>query len=190
MDSDAKRNKDEYDTDSTDWDEDDETIEYPDFPELDKQILNILDNFNNKVFIKLNWSSPKDAFWSLNKLSCQRLSDVYILLKSSDFISHDLNEAFDDCQDSTDNDTEYKLIIREWINMNPSMEFRCFVQSNQLIGISQRDCRTYFQILQDNKSDIKQRIEHFYLDNIYKKFLDDSFVFDVCLGKVNLDYYK
>ena len=190
MDSDAKRNKDEYDTDSTDWDKDDETIEYPDFPELDKQILNILDNFNNKVFIKLNWSSPKDAFWSLNKLSCQRLSDVYILLKSSDFISHDLNEAFDDCQDSTDNDTEYKLIIREWINMNPSMEFRCFVQSNQLIGISQRDCRTYFQILQDNKSDIKQRIEQFYLDNIYKKFLDDSFVFDVCLGKVNLDYYK
>ena len=77
LDLEAKRNRDEYDVDSTDWDEDDPDTEYPNFPELDEQIQRALKKFNNKVFIKLNWSSAKDAYWCLNKLSCNRLSDVY-----------------------------------------------------------------------------------------------------------------
>lgn len=32
-------------------------------------------------------------------LKCQNPGDVYLLLKSSDFISHDLDHAFDDCAD-------------------------------------------------------------------------------------------
>jgi hypothetical protein len=32
-------------------------------------------------------------------LKCQNPADVYLLLKSSDFISHDLDHAFDDCVD-------------------------------------------------------------------------------------------
>jgi hypothetical protein len=186
----AKRNRDEYDVDSTDWNEDqpEEETKYPDFPELDKQVNAALIKFNRKAFIKLNWSSPKDAHWSLSKLFCNRLSDVYILLKSSDFISHDLNEPFKDCEPSFTDDLnsliKYNLIIREWININPNMEFRCFVHMNQLVGISQRDCRTFYQILIESKQDIQTRIETFFKNNIYKIFFDDSFVFDVCLGKV------
>jgi hypothetical protein len=113
--------------------------EYPDFPEFDKQISGALDELNHKVFIKLNWSSPKDAAWSLNKLHCQRISDVYILLKSSDFVTHDLSEAFAHCSDRAEaselvSNFKYYLVVREWINMNPSMEFRCFVYKNRLIG--------------------------------------------------------
>ena len=55
---------------------------------------------------------------------------------------------------------------------------------NQLVGISQRDCRTFYQILIESKQDIQTRIETFFKNNIHKKFFDDSFVFDVCLGKV------
>lgn len=79
----------------------------------------------------------------MNKLSCDKLSDVYILLRSSDFINHDLNIPFDQCDDVGDeanitklkDDLNYFLILREWISLNPSMEFRCFVANNKLIGI-------------------------------------------------------
>jgi hypothetical protein len=117
----------------------------PNFPELDARIRKALNTFSNKVFIKLNWSSPKDAYWSLNRLFCQRLSDVYMLLKSSDFINHDLNEAFNDCEDRETSqklisDFKYHLIIREWLSINPSMEFRCFVSNNKLIGKKIQKC--------------------------------------------------
>lgn len=98
-----------------------------------------MQKLGNKVFIKLNWSSPKDAYWCLNKLSCERLSDIYILLRSSDFINHDLNESFNNCTDKEEMRNEivnfkYKLILREWFKINPVMEFRCFVHNNKLIG--------------------------------------------------------
>lgn len=102
-------------------------------------IKNALERFSNKVFIKLNWSSPKDAYWVLSKLSCDRLSDVYIQLKSSDFVSHDLNQAFESCTDLNEmsqslKEFKYNLVIREWISINPAMEFRCFVNKNKLVG--------------------------------------------------------
>ena len=144
MDSDLKNNQfSDDETDSTDWTETDgdyEKTEYPDFPEFDKQINSALEKFRNKVMIKLNWSSPKDAYWALNKLSCDRLSDVYIQLRSSDFINHDLTGAFDDCEDIETNkdlieNFQYNLIIRDWISFNSSMEFRCFVHNNILVGM-------------------------------------------------------
>lgn len=133
-----KINKNDSDLEDDDsWkDQDEDENNYVDFPEFDSEIRKALDKFNNKVFVKLNWSSPKDAIWALNKLSCNKLSDVYILLKSSDFINHDLNEPFSDCDDKPKNldNLKYYLIIREWININPNMEFRCFVYKNKLVG--------------------------------------------------------
>jgi len=188
-----KRIKDELSDaeEEDDWSDDDgNQIEYPDFEQFDEKILEALHRLGNKVFIKLNWSSPKDAVWSLNKLWCDRLSDVYILLRSSDFISHDLNEPFDKCDDQGESQSKaeikYHLVLREWIAINPNMEFRCFVHKNKLIGISQRDCRTFYKTLLDSKEELSERIQTFYLNNIHTKFFDDSFVFDVCLGKVRL----
>ncbi len=142
-------NKSEFsDDDSTDWstqddeniDDDDEKLVYQDFPDFDKQINSALSQFG-KVFIKLNWSSPKDAYWALNKLSCDRLSDVYIQLRSSDFVNHDLTQPFADCEDCDKPENQeliknfkYVLVIRDWININSSMEFRCFVHKNKLVG--------------------------------------------------------
>lgn len=36
-------------------------------------------------------------------------NDIYLLLKSSDFITHDLDHAFDDCEDETLNESESEL---------------------------------------------------------------------------------
>lgn len=149
LDSDLKKQREQrkkdYDTDSEDddlWkDEPLDATNYPDFAHFDKQLEHILkENFSNRAFIKLNWSSPKDAYWSLNKLCCERLSDIYILLKSSDFISHDLNSAFSDCVDASHmkstiiDNFKYFLVLKQWVNVNPSMEFRCFVHKHKLVG--------------------------------------------------------
>lgn len=139
--------KDEFDTDSSDdeWNDPDPDLEkkeeqFPDFAQFDELVRHHLSTtLSNKAFIKLNWSAPRDAFWSLNKTFCETLSDVYILLKSSDFITHDLNEAFSECTDRNESSAlvdgfKYTLVMREWVDLNPMMEFRCFVRDNKLIG--------------------------------------------------------
>jgi hypothetical protein len=162
-----------------------------DFPEFDKKILSVLEKFDSKVFIKLNWSSPKDAYWCLNKLSCESLRDVYMLLCSSDFISHDLNEPFDKCNENTFeekrlafDELKYYLVMRRWNDkLSSSMEFRCFVKDNQLRGICQRDCRTYYKHIQKNSESIVTIVRDFYENKLKEKFYDSSFVYDIFIKK-------
>ncbi|GAA5897999.1 hypothetical protein JCM8208_003221 [Rhodotorula glutinis] len=86
---------------SQDSDDDDEPARQFAFPHLDAEIRSVLERYDGAVFPKLNWSSPQDAAWMIpgQSLKCQNPADVYLLLKSSDFISHDLDHAFDDCVD-------------------------------------------------------------------------------------------
>lgn len=64
----------------------------PEFPELEEKILASISRFGY-VFPKLNWSSPQDASWITPcGTKCRELADVFLLLKSSDFIVHDLTE--------------------------------------------------------------------------------------------------
>ncbi|KAF8457951.1 D123-domain-containing protein [Terfezia claveryi] len=71
------------------------------FPETHSQITTTISSLGGKVFPKLNWSAPKDAAWinPTKSLECCSASDIYLLLKSSDFITHDLEHPFDDCVD-------------------------------------------------------------------------------------------
>ena len=39
-------------------------------------------------------------------MECQAPNDIYLLLKSSDFITHDLDHAFDDCEDESLHETQ------------------------------------------------------------------------------------
>ena len=53
------------------------------FDVIENSIKSILSDYNNEVFIKLNWSSPSDASWIAGgSLKCRRLADIYLLLKS------------------------------------------------------------------------------------------------------------
>jgi len=69
-------------------------------------------------------------------LKCQTPEDIYLLLKASDFVSHDLSHAYDDCIDAqgvTASGT-YELVLKKWFDMPRSQEFRCTVKENQLVG--------------------------------------------------------
>ena len=79
-------------------------------------------------------------------LHCTSPADVYLLLKSSDFISHDLDprrayasgtEQDDEPEAGQEEGAEgmqVELVLKEFIEVNPSRIVRCFVRDNVLIG--------------------------------------------------------
>lgn len=126
------------DEDKDEWNADDTQIaEAPSFPKFESMVSKSIKALGGKVFPKLNWSAPRDATWISfdNTLKCTCPSDVYLLLKSSDFISHDLTQPFDACDDPTSSDVQYELVLRKWTDINPGMEFRCFVKNKKVIDV-------------------------------------------------------
>ena len=147
---------------------------------LHNQIKATIKELGGKVVPKLNWSSPKDATHMLgNSMNCYSADDVYLLLKSSDFISFDLNHAFDDTSPSELHEPiPWHLVLRKSFNMNPSVEFRCFVKGRRLIGITQRDMN-YYSFLHQEKDKFSRLIADFYEEQLQGSFPDENFVFDV-----------
>ena len=142
-----------------------------------------IEELGGKVAPKLNWSAPKDATWiaATNSMECSSPNDIYLLLKSSDFITHDLAHAFDDTADqSTTPDPEipYHLVLRKWINLNPSVEFRCFVRDRQLIALCQRDLN-HFDFLFNMQDKLRQRVQDLFDSKLRDTFPDPNFTFDV-----------
>ncbi|CAL1271950.1 unnamed protein product [Larinioides sclopetarius] len=173
------------------WD-DDEEIEEPEAPQFldfDKNIKDAIKTLGGEVFPKLNWSSPRDASWiSFSGCKCKTISDIYLLLKTSDFIVHDLTQRYMLCEDfeqsqsnnSNPNDEkeDFYLVLRKWTEINPSCEYRCFVRNGVLIGICQRE-RKYFDHILHYKDEIIDDIVHFFQLKIDSKFSCDNYVFDV-----------
>ena len=78
-------------------------------------------------------------------LKCTSPADVYLLLKSSDFIQHDLStqHVFEGCipdypssvqEESTQDQYELELVLRRWYPVDRSRELRCFVRQEMLLG--------------------------------------------------------
>lgn len=145
--------------------ESDERRRY-DFTELNRFIRSVLDKYDGRVFPKLNWSAPQDAGWMLpgNDLQAMSPADVYLLLKSSDFITNDIQQAQEIAAPSTNTADDgtvgtssaignvlarptLYLTLKKWFDMPPSHEFRLFVRANKLIAICQRDT-VYYEHLQ------------------------------------------
>ena len=76
----------EFDDDNND---DTDSI-MPEFPEIEEKILACIRRFTN-VFPKMNWSSCEDSRWiQATGTKCSNITDVFLLLNSSDKIVHDL----------------------------------------------------------------------------------------------------
>ncbi|KAJ0975166.1 hypothetical protein J5N97_017131 [Dioscorea zingiberensis] len=75
----------------------------PSFPDLEDAVNRSITALGGAVLPKLNWSSPKDAAWisSDGSLRCTSFSDIALLLRSSDSISHDLSQALTLCSDAS-----------------------------------------------------------------------------------------
>ncbi|PWW74673.1 cell division cycle protein [Tuber magnatum] len=151
------------------------------FPQLHSQIKQTIATLGGAVTPKLNWSSPKDALFmsATHTLECRTPGDIYLLLKSSDFITHDLEHPFDDTDPSDTtpaSSVQYHLVLRKYFNMNPALEFRTFVAGRRVVGISQRDFNHY-TFLGELKSEIRGLVVGFF-DEFLAGFPDGDFVFD------------
>ena len=96
---------------------------------LRKEMEECIAALDGDVFPKLNFSAPVDAAWMAldGTMKCRSADDIFILLKSSDRLQHDravLRETGD----------APTLILKKYYELNKSMEFRCFVRENRLIG--------------------------------------------------------
>jgi hypothetical protein len=122
---------------------------------------------------------------SKNSIECKSANDIYLLLKSSIFITHDLEHAFDDCVDSppktiTSADIPYTLILRPFFKINTAFEFRCFVKDRTIIGISQRDLK-YVGYSDQLFEQLQITIQDFFDNKLKSTFPDPNFAFDVYL---------
>jgi len=155
-----------------------------DWRDVHDAIKSTVANLGGKVVPKLNWSAPKDATWinATNSMECRSPNDIYLLLKSSDFVTHDLEHAFDDCVDSAElsmqqSEIPYHLVLRKYFQMNPSVEFRCFVRRRQLLGMCQRDLN-HFDFLFPMKEKLQSLIQQFFDVRLRDTSADENFVFD------------
>lgn len=164
------------------WDED-EDISAP-WSDVHEAIKDTIAELGGKVVPKLNWSAPKDATWiNANTMECRTPGDIYLLLKSSDFITHDLEHAFDETISEQDDKTTaesipYQLVLRKAFDMNPSVEFRCFVRNRRLLAICQRDMN-HFDFLANMQDHLRIKIQEFFDVRLRDTFSDENFVFDV-----------
>ncbi|XP_001599958.1 cell division cycle protein 123 homolog [Nasonia vitripennis] len=157
---------------------DQESEEQPTFPDFSRQIQEVIDDFG-AVFVKSNWSTPSDATWvaATKTLKCNSLEDVYLLLKSSDRISHDLSSI----KNSNNKDSPLTpcLVLKRWRDIDPCTEFRCFVVNKELVGICQRDISQYYRHIENEKYDIQRDIKSLFMEKIKDKFSVDNYSFDV-----------
>uniref|UniRef100_A0A8C2DJK2 Translation initiation factor eIF2 assembly protein n=1 Tax=Cyprinus carpio TaxID=7962 RepID=A0A8C2DJK2_CYPCA len=165
------------------WTDDETTtaVTAPEFPEFKIRVQEAINVLGGRVFPKLNWSAPRDANWiALNSsLQCQSLCDIFLLFKSSDFITHDLTQPFLHCSDDSPDPTiKYELVLRKWSELIPGAEFRCFVKENKIIGI-QRDYTQHYQHIAKQEDSISSAILEFFRDHIQYQFPDEDFVLDV-----------
>jgi hypothetical protein len=182
------------------------------FPSLHASITEAIASLGGAACPKLNWSSPKDATWISrhpNTMKCTSANDVYILLKSSSFISHDLTHAFDgtipaaaaaapspssassssNSNNNNNNSGELDfrpvLVLRSYFNPLPSLEFRCFVKDRSLVAISQRDLN-YYSFLPSLRPQIVRRAREVFAKMRFN-FPEACFVFDVYIPEADYD---
>ncbi|KAI5294963.1 hypothetical protein KEM52_002740 [Ascosphaera acerosa] len=158
--------------------------------DIHDRVCETIDELGGKVTPKLNWSAPQDATWmsATNDMKCQTANDVYLLLKSSDFITHDLDHAFDDTIDdggkpdgasgSSQAELQHVLVLRKYFNMNPSVEFRVFVRDRTIVCLCQRDLN-HFDFLFSLREPLLRLISDFFAKHLQHTFPDPNFVFDV-----------
>ncbi|CBQ69822.1 related to CDC123-protein controls the cell cycle by controlling eIF2gamma abundance [Sporisorium reilianum SRZ2] len=177
-------------TASEDGDEDEEEDEGEEavkLPALDSAIRAVIRKYDSPVFPKLNWSAPLDAGFMLpgNSLQCLHPEDVYLLLKSSEFVARDL-EQISHLLPSPSLRIRPQLVLKKWFALSKSYEFRVFVRAAHLLAITQRDV-TFYEHLQTRalQSRIKRAIFDFWTHVVApeQKWGLTDYVMDVYLTK-------
>lgn len=135
--------------------------------------------FPNGVFVRLGSRSPKDS-WLGHQEGFQVMTGIKaikLLTDCSDRVAEDINLALD-------NNYLPHIFLRQWLNIEPWQEFRCFMKGGNLVGVSQYnylegEC---FDEVVEYKDSIRWAIEMFFEKFKKVSHLNDV-VFDVIVTK-------
>lgn len=72
------------------------------------------------------------------------------------------------------NDPNTCVVLRKWVDIPKSMEFRCFIRKNKLRAISQYHCDEFFPELVGKENHILQLIHDFYKKNSWRILYEDA----------------
>lgn len=166
-------------------------IDYADaFPPFGRPIDGIrnrvsqaVERFPNGAFIRLGSRSPKDS-WLGYQTGFKVLpgtDPLRFMLDASERVADDLRLAIQ-------SDYAPHIFVRQWVDIEPAQEFRCFMRDRKLVGISQYNYRDYFPELNGEADTIVWAIESFFESFVAAcaGWLDDV-VFDVivrCCGNM------
>ncbi|SNX87549.1 related to CDC123 - protein controls the cell cycle by controlling eIF2gamma abundance [Melanopsichium pennsylvanicum] len=104
----------EIDNDLESEDDEEQTVWRLD--KLDQKIREVVEKYDGgPIFPKLNWSAPQDAAFMLPGNSCQCMlpEDVYLLLKSSEFVGRDLEQISHIELDHDGHSSSLELTVRD-----------------------------------------------------------------------------
>ncbi|KAK0527067.1 hypothetical protein OC842_004991 [Tilletia horrida] len=188
-DDDKNEKEEEKDKDDEEDEEEEDALPPPSFPALHAKLRQLIEKYDGAVFPKLNWSAPRDAAWIVPgaTLRCTSPADIYLLLKSSDFVATDIAQARElylpsagsgitvdaeaaaaSAAASTAAVPPLYLVIKQHYAFPTSHEFRCFVHRRRLVALSQRDTATAFPHLQPRatRRTIRRLVRNFWKERL------------------------
>eukprot|EP00918_Siedleckia_nematoides_P103177 GHVU01225187.1.p1 GENE.GHVU01225187.1~~GHVU01225187.1.p1 ORF type:complete len:533 (-),score=151.90 GHVU01225187.1:71-1534(-) len=110
------------------------------------------------VWPKLDWSAPKDATAQLlSDGRCRSAGDVFLSLRSSVRVAHDLEGAYARCvgvDEATEEGRRLRrgrypvhLVLKKYKDLKEGLDFRLFCANGRVLAISQRDLGAVFPFL-------------------------------------------
>lgn len=121
--------------------------------EITAAIVVQLKQFPNGAFVRLGSRSPKDAFIAQSGMKCTEGKLAVQMLLDSERISDDLSMA-------KYNIYTPHIAIRDWIDIQPWQEFRCFYKDGNLLGVSQYDYfKGYMPEIEENVSSVMMALK-------------------------------
>lgn len=125
-----------------------------------REIDDRLRQFPSGGFVRLGSRSPKDSFYAATRGMKVRSGDeaLRLLTGNSQRVAWDLRVAIA-------NAYHPHIFVREWCEIPPWAELRCFMRQRELVGISQYHWRgpTTFTRLTSNIELIKAQVQAFFL---------------------------
>ena len=131
-----------------------------------------------KAVPKLNWSCPSDATWQMsdNSVMAMTVNEVFLLLKSSDKVNHDLTCPFEYCDDVDEGETEnvtYHIALQRYARLKPISEFRCFIRNSTFIAFCSRNTAFHQHLNQLVDETLRTSIGQFIENEIIPKVVHE-----------------
>lgn len=126
-------------------------------------------------FVKLITRSPKDFLIQKDN----SIKNIYEPLKIIECLRNSMR-TFEDICLLRNLKLDNVLIIRPYINIDPSTEFRCFIKNNELIGVSQYHYDFNYNFQKEVIDAMFREITKFVNEKITPNMIVSDFIADIC----------